>query len=56
MTYCVVILDNGNYVQTSGNSLFERVAVLDRCVSFLTISPKKNAVPTRFSTVPEGMS
>ena len=56
MTYCVVILDNGNCVQTSGNSLVERVAVLDRCVSFLTISPKKNAVPTRFSTVPEGMS
>ena len=27
MTHCVMILHNGNYVQTSGSSIFERVAV-----------------------------
>ena len=56
VTHCVMILDNGNYVQTSGNSIFERVVVLDPCVPFSTISPKKKAAPTRLSTVPEGMS
>ena len=56
MIHCVMILDNGNYVQTSGNLIFERVVVLDPCVPFSTISSKKKAVPTRLSTVPGGMS
>ena len=56
MIHCVMILDNGNYVQTSGNLIFERVVVLDPCVPFSAISPKKKAALTRLSTVPEGMS
>ena len=51
----VRILDNENHVRTSANLIFEPEAVLDFCVPFSTITPKKKAVPTRFSTVPEGM-